>query len=145
MLLAVEPIGPVGRIARLAVGLGLIGLALFWNEAGWRDALLGLAVLPAIVVALAALRTRWSPRPLRATGPFGHGLNAAVFIPLFLVPATVGAAFLFYGASMIAAAVLRAGGCEVTALSNALLRRDDQVGCVLFAPIDLVEQRGRAA
>jgi hypothetical protein len=36
-----------------------------------------------------------------------------------------------------------AGGCEVTAIANALLRRDDQVGCPLFAPVDLVEQRAQ--
>jgi hypothetical protein len=98
-------VGPAGAIARLAVGLACLGLALFWDEVGWQQLLLG----------------------------------------LFVIPATVGAALLFYGASMIVAALRRAGGCEVTALSNALLHRDDQVGCVLFAPIDLAEQRARRA
>lgn len=36
-------------------------------------------------------------------------------------------AFLFYGASMLLAAACRNGGCEVTALSNAALGRDDDV------------------
>jgi hypothetical protein len=35
------------------------------------------------------------------------------------------------------AAARRSGGCEVTVIANAALRRDDQIGCVLFAPIDL--------
>jgi hypothetical protein len=132
-------------VARLGVGLAFVGLALFWDEVGWQQVLLGLVVLPMIVIGLVAVRARWTPRPLRATGPLGHALNAAIFIPLFVIPATVGAAFLFYGASMIAAALRRAGGCEVTALSNALLHREDQVGCVLFAPVDLVEQGSRRA
>jgi Family of unknown function (DUF6410) len=133
-------IGPMGLVARLAVGVAFVGLALFWDEVGWQQVLLGLVVLPAIVVGVAAVRARWSPQPLRATGPLGHALNTAVFLPLFLIPATVGAALLFYGASMMVAGLRRSGGCEVTALSNALLRRDDQVGCVLFAPVDLAEQ-----
>ena len=44
---------------------------------------------------------------------------------------------------MLVAAVRRSGGCELTAISNAVLDRDDQVGCVLFAPIDLTEARLR--
>jgi hypothetical protein len=32
---------------------------------------------------------------------------------------------------------------EVLALSNWLLRRDDQVGCVLFSPIDQLERHLR--
>jgi hypothetical protein len=66
-------------------------------------------------------------------------VNAAVFTPLFLIPATAGGAFLFYGSSMLVAAARRSGGCEVTAIANVALGRDDQVGCVLFAPIDAVE------
>ena len=50
---------------------------------------------------------------------------------------------MFYGFSMLVAAATRSGGCEVTAISNALLRRDDQVGCPLFASVDLVEQRAQ--
>jgi hypothetical protein len=47
-----------------------------------------------------------------------------------------------------AAAVLAAArgyaGCEVLAVPNWPLRRDDQVGCVLFTPVDALERR-RAA
>ncbi len=54
--------------------------------------------------------------------------------------ATSDAALIFYGASMLLAAVRGYAGCEVLAVSNWLLRRDDQVGCVVFAPVDLVER-----
>ena len=37
------------------------------------------------------------------------------------------------------AAVFGSGGCEVTAVSNWLRRRDDQVGCPLFAPFDALD------
>ncbi|MGH9249635.1 MAG: hypothetical protein ACRD0W_09005 [Acidimicrobiales bacterium] len=34
-------------------------------------------------------------------------------------------------------------GCEVLALSNWLLHRDDQIGCLVFSPIDHLERRLR--
>lgn len=132
-------IGPLGRLARLGGGLVLIALALFWRDPEWRDALLGLVAMPAVVVGIAAVWRRHSPGFLRATGPVGHAVNLAIALPLFLLPATAGGAFLFYGASMLLAAVRLQGGCEVTVVSNAVLGRDDQVGCALFAPVDVAE------
>jgi hypothetical protein len=44
---------------------------------------------------------------------------------------------------MLVAVARRSGGCELTAISNAVLGRYDQVGCVLFAPLDLAESRVR--
>jgi hypothetical protein len=37
---------------------------------------------------------------------------------------------------MLLAAVRGYASCEVLAVSNRLLRRDDQIGCALFWPID---------
>jgi hypothetical protein len=34
-------------------------------------------------------------------------------------------------------------GCELLAIYNWLLRRDDQIGCIVFAPVDLAESRRR--
>jgi hypothetical protein len=134
-------IGPIGALARFVVGAVLIGLALFWREPNWRDPVFGLVVMPAIAVGLIALRARHSPAPLRATGPVGHALNAAVFIPLFALPATAGPAFFFYGASMLIAGTRRSGGCEVTAIPNMVLNRHDAVGCMLFVPVDFAEAK----
>ena len=132
-------IGPAGVTARVAVGLLLIYLALFWNDASWRDPVAGLIVLPAIVTGILAIRARRSPEPLAATGPLGHAVNCAVILALTLNPVTVGAALIFYGASMLLAAAGRAGGCEVSAISNAVLDRRDQIGCPLFWPVDAIE------
>jgi hypothetical protein len=134
-------LGPLGVVARVVVGLSFILLELVWRQPHWWDAALGLGVMPALVTGFAMLRSRRSPQPLSATGPVGHVVNVLVLIPLFVLPATAGAAFLFYGTSMLLAAARGTGGCEVTAISNALLARDDQVGCVLFAPIDAAERR----
>jgi hypothetical protein len=57
---------------------------------------------------------------------------------------TSDAALVFYGASMLLAAARGYAGCEVLAVPNWLLRRDDQVGCVVFAPVDALERREAA-
>lgn len=138
---APNSIGVAGRFARLAVGLAFIGLALFWRNPDWEDFVLGLVVAPLLVVGLLAFRAHRVRRPLRATGLLGHAANLVILIPLFALPATAGAAFLFYGASMLFAAARAAGTCEVTAISNAVLGRDDQIGCPLFWPVDAAEAR----
>jgi len=75
-------------------------------------------------------------------------LHVVLFLALYLTPAyapvlsvTSDAALLFYGASMLLAALRGYAGCEVLAVSNWLLGRDDQVGCLLFWPIDHAERR----
>jgi hypothetical protein len=144
-------IGAAGTLTRVMVGLFLLGsvvageLSKGFRPAAW---LLGLAAFPAVLLALAWLRARWHLARLSATGPVGHAVNAAVFAALYATPwyapplrFTSDAALLFYGASMLLAAVRGYGGCEVLAVPNWLLRRDDQVGCVLFAPVDALERR----
>ena len=42
---------------------------------------------------------------------------------------------------MLLAAARGYAGCEVLAASNWLLRRDDQVGCALFLPVDRGESQ----
>jgi hypothetical protein len=135
-------IGPIGVAARLIVGTTLIVLALFWRDPHWRDAALGLLAFPGVIATALWLRARARPLPLRAIGPLAHLLNIVVAAVLLALPATAGPTFVFYGTSMLVAALRRTGGCEVTGISNLLLRRDDQVGCALFGPIDLLERTG---
>jgi hypothetical protein len=110
--------------------------------------LLGMVGIPAVVLLWQWQRARRNPAPLRATGAWGHTINNAVILAVLLTPwyapplaITFEAAFIFYGASMLLAAVRGYGGCEVLAVSNWLLSRDDQVGCTFFAPVDLAERR----
>lgn len=136
-----DSVGAAGRLARLIVGLTFIALALFWRDPELVDFVLGLVVAPLFVVGLLAFRAHRVGRPLRAIGALGHAANLLILIPLFAIPATAGAALLFYGASMLFAAARAAGTCEVTAISNAVLGRDDQIGCPLFWPVDAAEAR----
>lgn len=138
-------IGAVGTALRATVGLGLLYLAggadgLSWRVE-WYDLVLGLVALPALTVVLGLAARRCALRPLRFTGPTGHALNCAVIAALVANPYTGAAATLFYGAALVGAAWRGAPGCEVTILSNWILRRDDQVGCPIFSPIDAVEAK----
>jgi hypothetical protein len=132
-------VGPLGTTARVIVGGLLLG-SVTWGHlthgfhlSSW---VLGLVGFPVLLLAGQWLRARRTPAPLRATGPVGHALNLVVFLVLYLAEPTSDAALLFYGASMLLAALRGYAGCEVLAVSNWLLGRDDQVGCAVFWPID---------
>jgi len=137
-------IGLWGTVARALVGTGfLVGAVV--TRPTLADALLGLLVMPSIVVGILAMRGK-NATPLRLDGPLAHITNIAVAIVLLGVRIQIGsvldlqtAALLFYGASMLLAAWRGMGACELFAISNALRRRDDQLGCPLFLPIDSVE------
>lgn len=136
-----ERIGTGGAVARALVGATLLGLELFWRNPKWWDPFVAVAIA-GLIVGVMAIRARVDHAPLHATGPVGHALSALIPIPLLFAPATSGGVLLFYGGSMLLAAKRRSGGCEVTVASNAILGRNDQVGCALFAPVDASERPG---
>jgi hypothetical protein len=128
-------IGRWGTGARAIVGTAMIaGAAVIGIDA--LSALLGLLVLPFAVNAVVALRGR-DALPVRLTGPAGQCLNCAMIAAAFVVAPV--AALLFYGASMLVAAVRGYGGCELFAVSNWVWRRDDQIACPVFRPVDIAE------
>jgi hypothetical protein len=121
--------------AAMLVGAALIGV-------GALDAVLGLVVFPLAVLAVLRLRGA-DAALLRLTGPAACCLNCAVGAAAFILAPV--AALLFYGASLCVAAVRGDRGCEVFAVSNWLRRRDDQIACPVFSPIDAAERRARVA
>ena len=147
-------IAPWGTAARIVLGTVLAGSVLYGHAArGWHPAawLLGLLAFPAVALAAQWWRVRRNPAPLRAVGPVWHVVNVVIFLALYLttwyapsVDVISDAALLFYGVSMLVAAGRGYAGCEVLAVSNWLLRRNDQIGCAVFWPIDTLEAR-RAA
>jgi hypothetical protein len=139
-------IGPVGTAVRVAGGLGLTYLAgangLSW-DLEWYEPVIGLAVLPAIMLAVGLVARRRKSGPLRLTGPTWTCLNCVVIVALVANPYTGGGAALFYGATMLIAAWRGQPGCEITVIPNVLLRRDDQIGCPTLSLIDEAEARLR--
>jgi hypothetical protein len=155
-------IGPVGTAARILLGFGLLvfgmlgGKIILSNgrpqlELDWAALALGLVAFPALLLVLQWIRMSRNGSRLEQTGPLPTTLNILVFallVSIARVPAIafVGfAAFVFYGASMLLAATRGYGGCEVLAVSNWLLRRDDQVGCLVLSPLDNMEKQRHQA
>ena len=154
-------IGLIGTIVRVILGLGLLAYGLSGGKIvvshgqlqfGFEPLglILGVVALPAVLLIGQWLRARRDPSPFQATGAVETTINMAVFFGLFLTPWylprlswTSDAASIFYGASMLLAAVRGYGGCEVLAISNWVLRRDDQVGCFVLGPVDNMERRLR--
>ena len=145
-------IGVAGTIGRVLLGLGFLYLAFTdggkpeWGRQ-WQGPLLGLVAFPLALLAFQALRLRFTTATLNATGPIGFAVNFGIGAALYAIPFTRDAMLLFYGSSLLLAAARGYAGCESLAITNWLLRRDDQVGCVVFSPLDAVEARatGRAA
>jgi hypothetical protein len=137
-------IGPVGTIARLVVGLAAIALVLV-DGLRWWDVALGLIIIPLVVTLGHTWLGRRLPGALRKVDHAGAGAIALIVAPLLIIPYTSDATWLWLGASMLLGAARGYAGCEVLAISNWLLRRDDSVGCLIFAPIDQAEARLRRA
>jgi hypothetical protein len=147
-------IGPLGTVARVAMGGWFVSSVILGHiQAGSVDAppfLLGLLGFPAIVLAWHRWRVHRDPHGFQYTSPLSFAVNAAIFFALWLtwwyappLRITSDAALVFYGMSMLVAAACGYDGCEVLAVSNLILRRDDQIGCALFFPLDYVEGRWR--
>jgi hypothetical protein len=130
-------IGPWGTAARLVVGTAMVGTAVIFGV-GARDVLLGLVAFPIAVSVVVAILGR-AVGPIRLTGPEGHCLNCGLIVAAFIV--VPDAALLFYGTSMLLAALRGYAGCELFAISNMLWRRDDQIGCPILSPVDGAEAR----
>ena len=140
-------IGPAGTIARVVAGGALVSVAVlspgWWatDEPLWFAVALGLGLLPAVMTTAQWARTSFTSERLNATDSMAFCMNMALGAALFAFDFTRDAAALFYGSGMLLAAVRGYAGCEVLAISNWLLRRDDQVGCMIFSPIDELEER----
>lgn len=146
-------IGTWGTAARLLLGGYMVGSVVHgslttgtFRPGSW---LLGLVGFPVLLLGWQAWRARRNPGRLVAlSGPVGHLLTLAIFLALYTttwyappIGFVSDAALLFFGSSMLLAAYRGYAGCEVLSLSNWLLRRDDQVGCVMFDSLDRIERR----
>jgi hypothetical protein len=152
-------IGTIGTVSRVVIGFFMVLYGLTGGrievmhsnvQIGFDPFSVGLGVVafPALLLAWQWIRARTAKARYDATGPLATTINIAVFIALVLTPLyapplsfTSNAALVFYGASMLLAAARGYGGCEVLAISNWILRRDDQIGCLVLSPIDNYERR----
>jgi CDP-diglyceride synthetase len=137
-------IGRLGTATRILVGLLLLSIGVIYAASGsslWWQLALGLAGFPAVLMLVQLIRLRLTKTRLHETGSVATWVNCAALVVLLLAWPTRNATLIFLGASMLLAALRGYGGCESLAVSNWLLRRDDQVGCLLMSPIDVIEAK----
>jgi hypothetical protein len=135
-------IGPVGTALRVVVAFLLLYIAGAddgsW-QVNWYEPIIGFVVLPGVMIGAGLVARRVSDGPVHFMGWAGHLANLAIIVVLIANPYTASGATLFYGTTMLVAAWRGQRGCEGTVISNLVLRRDDQIGCPLFAPFDELE------
>ena len=137
-------IGALGTVARLALGGYLLGSVIYghivrgFHLLPWVE---GLVIFPAVILVWHWLRIRRNPNEFKNISFPAIVFNFGLFWLLYFIPATSDMALIFYGTSILLAGVRGYSGCEILAISNVILRRDDQIGCAVFTPIDLLERR----
>ena len=143
-------IGLIGTTARVIVGTWLVGSVVYghivrgpFRPLPW---MIGLIILPVIFLTWQWARARRNPSKLRAHGPIASTINIIIFFYFLLwTPPLISfmrdAVLLFYGVSMLIAAIRGYAGCESLSISNWILKRDDQLGCLFFSPIDFAERK----
>jgi hypothetical protein len=70
------------------------------------------------------------------TGQRGLVAKCLLALVLLAILCTFGADAVFIGISMLLPAWRAQPGCELTVVSNAVLQRDDQIGCCFYGPVD---------
>ena len=150
-------IGPIGTAARVVGGVSAVALPIAFSGFGWWDAAAVLVVLPVVASGAALLipaaYRRLAPDALArrqaiCSGPacwlIATVIGAAVAIDVLTPASGEVAVWVWLGGSMLVAAARGYGGCEVLAIPNLVTGRRDQIGCILYTPIDRAEAR-RAA
>lgn len=150
-------IGPIATAARVIGGLIAITVPVSLSGFAWWDAATAFIALPLVATGAAVLVTsgyrRLAPDALSRSGAICSGpacwlvaimVAAAVAIDALTPASGVVALWVWLGGSMLVAAARGYGGCEVLAIPNLLTGRRDQIGCILYTPIDRAEAR-RAA
>lgn len=141
-------IGPWGTTARAVVGAAAIAwgvavphehplLDLPGASSDLVGLVVGLVVAPVALTLAVLARGRNAPRL-----HLGHGAACLVTVLAIGVAQFYPAAVLVsIGAPLLLLAAVGRGGCELLAVPNLVLRRDDYLFCLPFSPIDAWERR----
>jgi hypothetical protein len=147
-------IGPLGTLARVLGGLAAIIVPIAPNGFSVTEAVIALIVLPLVAlvagVAVDSGFRRFAPRALGSCHAICSGQGCALIALVVIANGAIVAPtsangnvtiWVWLGASMLVAAARGDAGCEVLAIPNLLTGRRDQIGCLLYTPIDRAEAK----
>jgi hypothetical protein len=149
-------IGPIGTATRVAGGVIAIAVSIALVGIGWWDLAVALIALPLVALVAGELvregYQRFSPQALARSRTVCSGPACWVWAIVIaaalgldaLSPASVVAFWVWLGASLLVAAVRGYAGCELLAFPNLVRGRREQIGCMVYGPIDAAEARYRA-
>jgi hypothetical protein len=147
---------PVGRVLRVLLGLVLIVYVtpVYFQvparvAVGSSLLILGLIGVYSLIHFVVARRIiiAFSPRAATVTG---HGLLVTLYVagafrlPIFGHGAGQLAAVAFLGISLVVAGVRAAPGCELMAIPGVFFRKDAELACLVFSPLDRLERKLRS-
>lgn len=142
-----------GAVARGAIGIGLLVIAVTTQHLSWWDVAAAILVLPSLAVVTTAAvnriigrtslvrkaRTPWSlTQIMAAVGIIVVVLGVGIALT-FVSPIDGGALYAFFGLSMVIAALRGFDGCEILALPNLVLGHAEAIWCPLYSAIDATE------
>lgn len=147
-----------GTVARGAVGVGLLVIAVTTQHLSWWDVAAAVLVLPALAVMTAAAvnrlvgRTRlartaripWSPTQIMAAAVILAVVLGVGVALTYVSPIDGGALYAFFGMSMVIAAVKGFDGCEILALPSLVFGRTEAIWCPLYSPLDAIDTPSRS-
>jgi hypothetical protein len=143
-------IGIAGIISRVGLGIILFGSVVYGHWFGpFRPApwVIGILFFPLLVIVIHYYRVAYDKKRFQYSSGLASCINILIFLTLYLThvyepPLSYlsDSVLIFYGVSMLLAAIRGYGGCEVLAISNWLLKRDDRIGCMLFSPFDYLDK-----
>jgi hypothetical protein len=135
---------PIGRILRGLVGGGLAtSVAPFYLNAASGRVATAVAVTLGITVFYTALHWCVSSYVTRLNRCLGAALAVLPVLLVFVFGGAVGqvSALTFVGASLLLAAMRADAGCEVMSIPAVMFGRRTHLVCLLFSPLDYVEQK----
>ena len=146
---------PVGRALRILIGFMLmIYVAPVYFHVPARVTVGSLLLILGLIGIYCLLHITVSQRIV----PFGPGLGAVgangLLVALYFIGATglpiighgVGelAAVTFLGISLVVAGVRAVPGCEVMAIPDLFFRKNSELACLIFSPLDKLERKLRS-
>jgi hypothetical protein len=145
----------VGRVLRILIGFVLIVyVAPLYFQVPARVSVGSLLLILGLIGIYSLLHITVSQRIV----PFGPGLGAVVANGLLVVLYFIGttglpivgrgagelAAVTFLGISLVVAGVRAVPGCELMAIPGVFFRKNSELACLIFSPLDKLERKLRS-
>ncbi len=144
--------GPFGRVLRIAAGILLMGsIAGFYLDGTLPFVIRSAAVAIGLVSISVVLHRRVVADSLGTRPWLGAIVALAPLLLVYLLGMSGGPIFgggegqlgalTYLGVSLVLAGLSGDGGCEVMAVPNVLSAKKTRLACLVFSPIDRLEQR----